>query len=134
MIPGRAPYRQEGSTMANEANGLAAANSEQPTVCGIDVGGSGCRAAVLDPSTGRRGDARLHRQLTISSEGIEVEPLMDAIDGTVREAAAQAGLTVQGGTPSAAGTGVAGLESVALGMTGLLSLAPTADTIHALLH
>jgi N-acetylglucosamine kinase-like BadF-type ATPase len=114
--------------MSNAANRASSGHA----VCGIDVGGSGCRAAILDPSTGRRGDARLHRQLTISSEGIEVEPLMDAINDTVREAAAQAGLTAAA-QPGAEGTSVAGLESVALGMTGLLSLAPTADTIHRLL-
>lgn len=103
----------------------------QKKVCGIDVGGSGCRAAVLDIATGLRGEASEHRQLRISQEGIDVAPMMDTIVRTVREAAESAAAAAQArDTPA----GAAGFDCVALGMTGLLSLAPRPDLIHARLH
>lgn len=94
-------------------------SGETPGACGVDIGGSGCRVAVvrLDESTTPvvlEGDG-----VRIGDGGLQVAALL----GQVERLARQAG----------AGCGVDRIEAVVFGSAGLLELLPDKEGMHRML-
>ena len=90
-------------------------------ICGIDVGGTGCRVAVTTPTTGPS-TARVFtgNGLRIGGSGLDVEDLMLTLEPLV--AAARDA------------SGARSLDTLVLGAASLVTLLRNAGSVHAELH
>lgn len=94
-------------------------SGEGPGACGVDIGGSGCRVAVV-PLEGSTTPVVLEGAgVRIGAGGLQVAALLDQVEWLARQAAG--------------GCGVGRIEAVVFGSAGLLELLPDKDGMHRML-
>lgn len=85
-------------------------------VCGVDIGGSGCRVVVRELGSDRSAERRSSHGIRIGPAGIDLAPLLAELAALARAAAADVGVEV--------------LRSAGVGMAGLLTLATDRAALH----
>ncbi len=85
-------------------------------VCGVDVGGSGCRAVVVRLDQPGTSVTRRGRGVQIGAEGVMVDDLLDQVEGLARSAAAAAGVDK--------------IDPVAVGSASLMELLKESAGLH----
>ncbi|GAB3261971.1 N-acetylglucosamine kinase [Arthrobacter pigmenti] len=94
-------------------------SGEGPGACGVDIGGSGCRVAVV-PLEGSTTPVVLEGAgVRIGAGGLQVAALLDQVERLARQAAG--------------GCRVGRIEAVVFGSAGLLELLPDKDGMHRML-